>query len=276
MPRRHLLAVSLLGVVAAFVGACSAKNDLAAVEKKAGTVAPAEEANCTAEFVWLQKDAYKDTPGRTNPLWPPHTTTTLTITCPDSSGQLEQVDYAFQNNHGTDPGTTNDAGVQMLTPMKDVTVTGTKTELEQLFSTYQGCVCDPVTQFLSVDSLQSVGAQEIVNSVVTYFQQNLVCEVDGGTDSLIQEITAGNLDAAIAQFSECTWSNGASFNDGLDAALTAFLQGTQETLAGYHVCNNDATLEATLFDTYQSTGKIGTCDKSSSTCSGPIWFYTPM
>ena len=60
---------------------------------------------CTATFRWLQKDAYKSTPGRNSALWPPHTTTTLSVECGGADGG-----YAFHDNHGTAPTATDDAG----------------------------------------------------------------------------------------------------------------------------------------------------------------------
>jgi hypothetical protein len=283
MAVRHVVTLSLVGVAAAAVAACSAKLDKAPAHEtpsegastSEGAGASSSAASCTAELVWLQKDAYANTPGR-NLLWPPHTTTTFTLSCPDpQTGQLQQVDYAFNNNHGTDPTALDDAGVPLLLEVKSETVQGSQAELTQLFSVYQGCICDPVTTFLSMDSLESAGAQALLKSVASYFQTNLVCSIPGGTDALIQELNSGNIDAAVGQFSQCHWTNGATFLDGLNGALAAFLAGTKETLAGYHVCNNDATLQATLFEAYANTGVIGTCDKSSAICSGPTWFYNP-
>jgi hypothetical protein len=270
MARRHLLLLAVPVVGVAF--ACTVKVKHGAGGSSGGHGGSPASPDCTAEFVWLQKDAYKDTPGRTTSLWPPHTTTTLSVTCP---GESQPASYVYQENHGTPPTGTDDAGALLLTEMRSDTVTGSKAELLDLVTAYEACVCDPVTMFLSMDSLSGAAAQDLMKSVVAYFQTNLSCPNSGGTAALVSEIEQGDFATAISQFPACTWNDGATFVDGLNQALAAFLQGTKETLAGYHVCNNDATLQATLFEGFKATGAITACDKSSATCQGPIWFYNP-
>ncbi len=48
-----------------------------------------------------------------------------------------------------------------------------------------------------------------------------------------------------------------------------------ETLDDYHVCNNDALLQAKLMEQFVATGEVVACDADDPICHGPAWFYTP-
>ena len=48
-----------------------------------------------------------------------------------------------------------------------------------------------------------------------------------------------------------------------------------KTLADYHVCNNDASLQAKLVQSYTSGGQVGSCDGQDPICHSPLWFYSP-
>src|SRR5262245_29962560 len=67
--------------LAALVFACGGSKDSPGEgsQNVSGKEGPAE--TCTATFRWLQKDAYKNTGGRSTALWPPHTTTVLDVQC---------------------------------------------------------------------------------------------------------------------------------------------------------------------------------------------------
>jgi hypothetical protein len=42
------------------------------------------------------------------------------------------------------------------------------------------------------------------------------------------------------------------------------------------VCNNDAELQAGLWETFRSTKKVVACDATASdVCRGPHWLYSP-
>ena len=104
---------------------------------------------CEATFRVLQKDAYKETAGRSSDLWPPHTTTVLEVTCDG-----EAVDGGFEANHGTEPGQTDANGDVILVEVGTYSAPGTREELELLLETYATCDCESTTEFLSLDSLQ--------------------------------------------------------------------------------------------------------------------------
>jgi hypothetical protein len=224
---------------------------------------------CSAKFRVLQKDAYSDVAGRTSELWPPHTTTVLDVTCPG-----ESTITAFQANHGTEPGEVDANGDIFLVEVASFTATGPKTELQALQAAYSSCSCDAATKFLSLDSLEEATAQALLQTVSEYLQQNLTC-TGATTDDLVMLLMAGEVAAALEIFPTCSWSSGASFEEGLDEALTTLLMQTQEVLAGYHVCNNDAALQKALFDAYVPGGGAGACDPSADVCRGPLWLYSP-
>jgi hypothetical protein len=228
-----------------------------------------QEQTCSATFRVLQKDAYSDVAGRSSDLWPPHTTTVLDVTCPG-----ESTISAFQANHGTEPGDVDANGDVFLIEAASFTKTGPKTELEALQAAYATCSCDGTTKFLSLDSLEEATAQALMQAVTDYLQQNLTCTA-APTDELIMLIASGDIAAALEVFPTCSWASGASFEEGLDEALTILLMETQEVLAGYHVCNNDAALQKALFDAYAPGGGVAACDSNVDTCRGPMWLYSP-
>src|ERR1700722_19849501 len=130
--RLSLLLVPALFLLAgaALVLACGGNGSAA------GAASSADESSdtCTATFTWWQKDAYKNAGGRNDPLWPPHTTTELQITC---GGQV--VTDTSMTNHGTALGQFDDAGTPMLTNMKQATATGSQDQMTAFMAAYQSC-----------------------------------------------------------------------------------------------------------------------------------------
>lgn len=224
---------------------------------------------CSAAFRVLQKDAYSDVAGRTSELWPPHTTTVLDLSCPG-----EGVVTAFQANHGTEPGEVDANGDVFLVETTKVTTTGPKSELLALQAAYANCSCDGATKFLSLDSLEEATASALLQTVSDYLSQNLTCSA-ATTDELVMLLANGDIAAALDIFPTCSWASGASFEEGLDQALTTLLEQTSEVLAGYHVCNNDAALQKALFDAYTPGATVVACDPDVDTCRGPLWLYSP-
>jgi hypothetical protein len=278
MARRPLLLLSTLTLLAGYslVSGCgSDKGFSTGTADDSMGAGSGSAADCTATFTWWQKDAYLNSPGRNDPAWPPHTTTELQVSC---GGQV--VATASMTNHGTPFGTTNDAGVPMLTDMQQATVSGTQAQLTSLLSTYQACECDPTspggpgTVFLSAQPPSPVMGQ-VLSIVESYLEQNLTCTAATSVTQIGNMLEAGNFDGARAAISGCTWSSGASFEAGLDQAASTVSGELASVLTGYHVCNNDAMLQANLFSTFQSTGAIAACDKTSSVCKGPEFFYNP-
>jgi hypothetical protein len=237
--------------------------------------APASE-SCYALLHWLQKDAYKNTGGRTDQAWPPHTTTVMEVHCVDDTGTDTIVGSAFRDNHGTDPGTVDANGRSMLDEVKvSDPAPGTRDQLLGLLATYTQCECAPATQFLSMTSVQGPVEQQILGAVVGYVQANLECSGAVTTDQLVGMLPNGDFDDAISAMPSCTWANGADWSTGLTQAAQSVLASTQEQLSSYHVCNNDAMLEANLFSTFASTGNVVACDNTTPICQGPAWFYNP-
>ncbi len=240
-----------------------------------GGAGPTE--TCTATFRWLQKDAYSDSPGRSTKLWPPHTTTTLDVTCTLGDGQPMNVESAFQANHGTLPTAVDANGDMILVETKRETVTAGRIALIDLVASYSACTCDSATKFLSLDSLQDAAVQDLLDNVATYIQQHLLCGAasGGSTQDLVQALKKGDIDMALQILPSCMWDGGTDLTKGLNQALQTFLDQTNEVLAGYHVCNNDAALQAGLWEGFKTTGASGTCDATTDLCKGPMWFYDP-
>jgi hypothetical protein len=251
--------------------------DSAAATTDAGMTADASnEESCYGLFHWLQKDAYKSTGGRTDPAWPPHTTTVLEVHCVDADGNDVIVASAFRDNHGTDPGTLDTNGNPMLTEVKvSDPAPGTRDELLALLAAYSQCECAPATQFLSMTDAEGPLEQQILAGVTSYVQANLVCSGATTTSSLVSMLESGDFDDAIAALPDCTWTTGADWQDGLDQAAESVFASLDSTLASYHVCNNDAMLEAQQWTVFATTGAVQACDNTTPLCQGPAWYYAP-
>ena len=233
------------------------------------------EASCYGVFRWLQKDAYASTAGRTSDAWPPHTATQLDIHCLADDGSDAIIATAPQANHGTAPGTVDANGTELLVETKRERVDGTRADLLALIDAYGPCTCDPATAFLSLDSAPDDVMQQVLMEVQGYLRANLTCS-DGVTpDQVATAIANGDYDDAIQALGQCAWNDGASMADGLTAAAKDVLQGLGKRLTDYHVCNNDAMLQARLFESFARTGVISACDATADVCHGPIFYYAP-
>jgi len=251
-----------LPLIAACSGAPGGTRSSSAAEDGSDT--------CAATFTWWQKDAYKSTAGRTSPLWPPHTTTELQVTCGD-----QVMADASKTNHGTAIGAVDANGDTILVQMRQSDpVTGTRDEMTALVAAYQSCDCDSVTQFLSTDDASGVMTQVLAN-VGDYMTQHLQGPGSPSTTDVVGMIQSGDYDDAANAVEQCSWDDGTSFEDGLQQAASDVLAATGDTLDGYHVCNNDAMLQAGLFSDYASGSGVGACDATSSVCAGPTFFYNP-
>ncbi|HTQ46761.1 MAG TPA: hypothetical protein VMI75_28600 [Polyangiaceae bacterium] len=225
---------------------------------------------CTATFIWWQKDAYFNSPGRSYPLWPPHTATELQVSC---GGAI--VNDVSQGNHGSTPGLTDDAGTPMLVDVLEQSVTGSMDDMNALVAAYQSCQCDSTTQFLSLDDVPDATMQQVLTTVLQYLNQNLYCPGSPSTSDVVNMIQNGDYEDAAAAMPQCAWADGSSFEDGLQQAASQVLGQLGQTLAGYHVCNNDAMLQANLFTSYVAGSGVVACDSTTSVCAGPSFFYNP-
>jgi hypothetical protein len=224
--------------------------------------------SCTATFTWLQKDAYKETAGRSSDLWPPHTTTQIDVSC---GGQV--VKSAFRENHGTKPSDKDATGALFLVPVGTMEANATWSEMEPMLSAYESCECG--TGFLSMDALGDAAVQKLVAEIEQYVLAHLACTGAVDAPGLVQKLKAGDIAGVLAVLPSCTWEAGFDWSLGFDDALGKVIAAAKETLADYHVCNNDAELQATLFDGFRKTGAVTACDGSGATCHGPKWFYAP-
>ena len=232
---------------------------------------------CSATLSIWQKDAYKETAGRTSALWPPHTTTTLTMTC-GRTGQEppEVIQLAEMGNHGTKVGAVDVNGDHILVETaRSAPVSGDREDLIALASSFTDCECDGETTFLSMDSLDDESAAALVGSLSNYMEANLSCDAETDVATLVALLQKGAMVEALAALEHCTWKDGADIESGLDGALEQLALELQNTLSDYHLCNNDAKLQTELFERFATEGRVTSCDKTSTICRGPLWFYDP-
>lgn len=225
---------------------------------------------CTASFVWLQKDAYKETGGRSVEVWPPHTTTQLIVECPSGTRT------PFQGNHGSEPGQLDPNGQPLLEEVHRESTSLTSAEADQLIAQYTDCVCEPGTTFLSMDSVDQALVPQLLEQFIEFVEDSgLRCGTDGvDTGSFVLALQEQRFESALLLAPTCNWAGG-NAESGLDEALQNVLASTTKTLADYHVCNNDAKLQAGLFRAFASARTLTACDRSDVVCKGPAWFYDP-
>ena len=225
-------------------------------------------ATCDGSLVFLQKDAYKETAGRSSASWPPHTTTTLSWTCDDGT-----EGSSFHANHGTEPGETDANGEVFLEETGSTAVAGDPTSLASLRDAYDACECS--TAFLSLDALGDAAVQDLVGALSQYILDNLTCGGAVDAQGLVDLLQQGEIAEALTELPNCNWAAGFDWEEGFDEALTAIIGTASATLADYHVCNNDAALQAKLIRGYVDSGTVTPCDGNDPICSGPTWFYSP-
>ncbi len=218
---------------------------------------------CTATMRWMQKDAYAEYAGRTSNAWPPHTTMELRVNCGSGTSVSEQV------NHGTAVSATDPSGTPILVRVKTESVDGTEAEMTALANAFDSCHCNG-TQILSMDSLSDPLVQDVIGDIRGYVTANMQCT--GATPAEIAAmLQGGDADAALVELDNCTWNTGHSWETAFETALAS----SGGNLDGYHVCNNDAMLQADLWDGFASGAGVTSCSLNAPVCSGPEFFYTP-
>ena len=259
-------ALPLLVLVAACGGTPPAEPAPAGDPGKADAISGGR-ADCTATFRWLQKDAYASRAGRTSDLWPPHTTTVLDVACGDSRPRS-----IVRENHGTSPGQKDADGQEILVEVKrSAAVPATASQIDALVGAYRACECAPATAFLSMDDLGQDRVAMLLRSLASYVEAHMIC--DGlGAGELGGMIAAGSVADAVAALSSCVWDSGDDWATGFQAAAQQILGAENDR---YHVCNNDAELEAALWDGFAAGREVTACDAKSPLCLGPKWFYAP-
>ena len=263
------VAVAASVVLSAIVAlaACAGDDPAPAAPQSDGTEADVKgSAVCRATLRYLQKDAYKSVAGRTSPLWPPHTTTQLDITCDE-----KVVASSFQENHGTKPADLDPSGAVYLVETKTDTAPGKRRDLDKLAAAYAACSCEAATKFLSLNDVEDAEVQKVVAELVTYAGAHLACTGARSGAEVAGLLEKGDLPGFLDALSECSFEAGKDFQKGFDEALGKLLAASATTLSGYHVCNNDAALQDQIFTTFRETGKVVACDATSRLCGGPRW-----
>jgi hypothetical protein len=225
-------------------------------------------------FSHHQKDAYSNSAGRNLPgtVWPPHTTTSVDIQC---AGQPRQT--IEQTNHGTSITKVDANGKFFLTLMKNVTVLASAQRTNELVAAMATCKCDGKTNFLTMDSLKgdSVRSAQMLATLGTIVAKELTCP-PGLKEQVLAFLAGPRGDAQSAQLlmqvsSQCLWSDGRPWARGVENALARALGADR---GSYHVCNNDAQLQTSLFSLF-AAGRRLVCDNTRAMCAGPRFFYNP-
>ncbi|MBU1430375.1 hypothetical protein KKF91_07385 [Myxococcota bacterium] len=219
---------------------------------------------CYAQMTWLQKDAYKEVSGPRNPLWPPHTTTTLSVYCDETL-----ITEVINPNHGTRPEDVDAAGALLLVEVKTAQVEGARGALLELATAFETCACE--TRFLTMDDLRDEAVTVMVEALATYAATYLTCP-EGLEPSAL--LLSGELEVLLEGLAHCTWAEGASWEAGFNSALATQLQEGL-ALSDYHVCNNDAALQAALWSRFVDEDEASVCDGLQALCHSPRWFYQP-
>lgn len=238
-------------------------------EAKGEAITAAPDDPCTATLHFMQKDAYKDGAGRTSDLWPPHTTTVLEVTCQTASGP--QTTKPFDANHGTLPDAKDATGTTILVevPMDAsvVTTSAPWSEMQKLIASYTTCECQPDT-FLSMDAV-TPQAMGIINEVASLFD----CQQP--TSALLAAAQAKDVATVKSILAGCTLKADVTpdqFEETADDVETT----VQQTMAGKHVCNNDALLQADLFASFRDNKTAPTCNPhDANRCAFPKLFFRP-
>lgn len=229
--------------------------------------------SCEATLTYWQKDAYMDVGGRNLPFWPPHTTTSLSVTC--NAGKTKIGEKAM-GNHGSVPGMMGTDGKPLLAAVKKETVKGSKAKLTELLATYGECECAPA-KFLGLNNLNTPEIQKLVGELANIIETQVPCGTDpkaGKSLELANDLREGKIDEAMVIAKTCTWPGGDA-GQSLNAALQKVAADNRGNFVDYHVCNNDATLQGNLVKAFKADGVATKCDQAHALCRGPRWFFTP-
>lgn len=267
--RRSVHTLSVLVLLSVASPSCDLAGNLP-IDKN-GNISRQDSDPCTVTFDWLQKDAYKETAGRTSDLWPPHTTTRIHAVCTRLDG-TEDVITAFMANHGTEPGEKDANGDVFLTQVQDQRTQSTRGKVLRLIDAYEGCECG--NEFLSMDILDDELVAGVMEALLPYVSENLDCGGDPSIDTLVGWLSAGDIESVLAALPNCQWGGDSSLELGLEQALTTALAGSV-SIGDTHVCNNDAALQSELWSVFNTDGTVGSCDPANTVCAGPMWLYTP-
>lgn len=269
MDRRLLASLA----AALFVAACTTTSEDDRAEagdeeiRSSGITARANDP-CVATLVFLQKDAYVST-GRSNDLWPPHTTTVLEVACQTAKG--EQRIAPFKENYGTKPGTKDSKGnlvlVQAETDPDVVTTRAPWREMRKLVESYESCGCDP-KGFLGLDTIDVEG-KGLLESIAP------ILDCPGSNDALLGALKEKRFAEAKTLVARCRVREDISPAE-LARAATDIEREVKELYADHHLCNNNALLQSDLFARFRDERDAAACNPhDAKLCYGPKLFFNP-
>lgn len=265
---RRVLPVLLVTGLAVACGTAEDVDDASQDAVVAGGMNAKATDPCTATLVFLQKDAYKPT-GRSNELWPPHTTTVLEVSCQTAKG--EQHIAPYKENYGTKPGAKDAQGNDMLSEAKMdpevVTVKAPWSQMSKLVESYQGCGCDP-KGFLGLDTIDVEG-----KGLVESFAPLLSCP--DSEDALLGALKQKKFGEAKAMLERCKIKDDLS-PESATRALGDIESQVKKLYSDHHLCNNNAELQADLFVRFRDHKDAKACDPHNrDLCYGPKLFFNP-
>ncbi|MBW1646177.1 MAG: hypothetical protein JRJ56_07625 [Deltaproteobacteria bacterium] len=211
---------------------------------------PAPEKIYTGTLTVLQKDAYRNTGGRSSSLWPPHTTTVFAW----------DFGREVQTNHGTAPGEVDANGKPFLVEAKVYTFTGTRSQMEALQAAYKQAVYDDDDhQFISLTNGKTVLEKSFLAGLQDYLDDDdngLVCSGSVNREKLLELLAAGDFHGFAVAMESCSWDQ-----DDWERAFAIVLDDVVS-----------ASLQVGLIKNYLATGKVEIPPKLND---GPMWYFAP-
>ena len=217
----------------------------------------------------LQKDAYSNTPGRNNLLWPPHTTTVFKW----------NNDESVRLNHGTAPNEKDpNSGDLMLDVVKTYSFQGSKEDLEKLQEYYKKAICDtvdgkPYNTFLSLVSGKEELAKVVLQSLGEFVTNNDHSFSHPGMtkEQVLQLIASGDVSKLMPLLANSTMTP-SQLKTAIHNILKNAFEKLGKDITSYHVCNNDAALQVELIKNFIKTGEVQMPQRK---CEGPMMYYFP-
>lgn len=218
------------------------------------------EGPCMIAFNWYQKDSFQDYPKRIAKFWPPHTTTELDIQCEGNNGFKS---IHAQTNHGTGPDKIVH-GIQVLQKIKSTRFRSSEADAKKLDQMYRVCECQGA--YFSMEELNKE-SRELFSVLSDRTKERFNCK---DKSMVVADLKSGKISPDLLL--KC----GIGTNHDWEAAFGDAMNHLSNPLDSYHVCNNDAQLQAEMIRHFVDQGTVIACnDMKSSACSGPKIFYKP-
>ncbi len=221
--------------------------------------------NYTGTLTVLQKDAYRNTGGRSSELWPPHTTTVFEW----------KFGREVQTNHGTAPGEVDASGKPFLVETMVYTFSGTRSQMEALQAAYKKAIYDDDThQFISLTNGKTVLEKSFLDGLKDYLADGangLVCTGSVTREKLLAFLKAEDFHGFAVAMESCSWGKD-EWETAFETILNDVVSELGYDLLDFHVCNDDASLQVGLIKHYIETGEIEIPRKQND---GPMWYFKP-